>query len=79
MRSVGIVLRARGDLAGARRTYEQALAVSRDIGDQGLTAGLLNNIANVLRQEGSIAAGQADIRCPRSPSFCEIGDQSAVA
>ena len=78
LRSVGIVLRARGDLAGARRTYEQALAVSRDIGDRGLTAGLLNNIANVLRQEGSIDQAKQSYAAALA-IFREIGDQSAVA
>ena len=58
--------------------YERGLAVAREIGDQSTTAGLLNNIANVLRQQGSLAAALKTYQESLAISR-EIGDRSAVA
>ncbi|HVR09035.1 MAG TPA: tetratricopeptide repeat protein [Thermoanaerobaculia bacterium] len=44
----------RGDLPGAQRLYEQALATYREIGSRGAEAGVLNNIAVVLRSQGDL-------------------------
>ncbi|HEX3551834.1 MAG TPA: tetratricopeptide repeat protein [Thermoanaerobaculia bacterium] len=48
------VLYDRGDLPGADRLYEQALATYRDIGNRGAEAGALNNIAVVLKSQGDL-------------------------
>jgi tetratricopeptide (TPR) repeat protein len=46
------VLYDQGDLAGARRVYEEALATYRSTGDQNGVARALNNIAVVARNQG---------------------------
>jgi tetratricopeptide (TPR) repeat protein/tRNA A-37 threonylcarbamoyl transferase component Bud32 len=48
------VLYDRGDLPGAGRLYEQALATYREIGNRGAEAGALNNIAVVLKSQGDL-------------------------
>jgi serine/threonine protein kinase/tetratricopeptide (TPR) repeat protein len=48
------VLYDRGDLPGAGRFYEQALATYREIGNRGAEAGALNNIAVVLKSQGDL-------------------------
>jgi tetratricopeptide (TPR) repeat protein/tRNA A-37 threonylcarbamoyl transferase component Bud32/TolB-like protein len=48
------VLYDRGDLPGADRYYEQALATYREIGNRGAEAGALNNIAVVLKSQGDL-------------------------
>ncbi len=48
------VLYDRGDLPGAERLYEQALATYREIGNRGAEAGALNNIAVVLKSQGDL-------------------------
>jgi tetratricopeptide (TPR) repeat protein len=48
------VLYDRGDLPGADRLYEQALATYREIGNRGAEAGALNNIAVVLKSQGDL-------------------------
>jgi len=58
--------------------YERGLTVAREIGDQSLTAVLLNNIANVLRQQGSLAAALKTYEESLAISR-EIGDRSSVA
>ncbi len=49
----------RGDLPGAKRLYEQALATFRNLGNKGAEAGALNNLAVVLRRQGESAAAVA--------------------
>ncbi len=48
------VLYDRGDLPGAGRYYEQAVATYREIGNRGAEAGALNNIAVVLKSQGDL-------------------------
>ena len=48
------VLYDRGDLPGAGRLYEEALATYREIGNRGAEAGALNNIAVVLKSQGDL-------------------------
>jgi serine/threonine protein kinase/tetratricopeptide (TPR) repeat protein/TolB-like protein len=48
------VLYDRGDLPGADRLYEAALATYREIGNRGAEAGALNNIAVVLKSQGDL-------------------------
>jgi serine/threonine protein kinase/tetratricopeptide (TPR) repeat protein len=48
------VLYDRGDLPGAGRYYDQALATYQEIGNRGAEAGALNNIAVVLRSQGDL-------------------------
>jgi len=47
-----------GDLDGALRIYQQALATYRQSGDQGKMASSLNNIADVFQVQGDLAAAE---------------------
>ena len=51
--------RAAGDLAGARKTYEEALAIRREIGDQNGTAATLREIGLILTNQGDAGGARA--------------------
>ncbi len=78
LRAAGHLVALAGRSRGCPAMYERGLAVAREIGDQSLTAVLLNNIANVLRQQGSLAAALKTYEESLAISR-EIGDRSSVA
>ncbi|MGH9801830.1 MAG: tetratricopeptide repeat protein, partial [Blastocatellia bacterium] len=67
-----------GDLAGAQKIYEEALAIKREIGHRPGIATMTNNLANVLRDQGELIGAkkgyEAAIAIRR-----EMGDQSNLA
>src|SRR5205823_14661670 len=67
-----------GELAGARRVFDEALVIHRERGDKSRAATVLNNIALLFEDEGSLA--EAKPRFEESLQMLrEIGDRSAVA
>jgi tetratricopeptide (TPR) repeat protein/DNA-binding winged helix-turn-helix (wHTH) protein/TolB-like protein len=52
--SIGSVLLEKGDLAGARKAYEEAFGTYRRIGSRGDSARVLNNLGNVCSEQGNL-------------------------
>jgi len=71
------LLSDQGDLAGARRKYEQALQIRRATGDEGGVAASLNDLALVKWQQGDLV-GAKEMYDESLTSFREVGDQNGV-
>lgn len=71
------LLNDRGDLAGARRKYEQTLQVRRASGDQGGVAASLNDLALLRWQQGDLD-GAREMYSEALTCFREVGDQNGV-
>jgi tetratricopeptide (TPR) repeat protein len=78
LRNLGIVSFYLGDYAGARRYYEQALRIYREIGDRRGESAALNNLGVVSRHQGDCLGARAYyeqvLRIKR-----EIGDRQGEA
>ena len=59
MSGLGDVLLARGDLAGARKQYEQALALCEEIKDEDFASQIRNALAFLALVEGRFSDGEA--------------------
>src|SRR5216117_691182 len=53
--NIAVILIKQGDLSGAKRMYEQSLAISREIDNKGLAAQALHNLGTVLSAQGNLA------------------------
>ena len=58
LQPLGFVLAAQGDLASARRCYEEAIVLAQEIGDKREIATALNNRAQLHRLQGELDAAQ---------------------
>ena len=58
LNNVGGVLELEPDLAGAKRTHEEAFAIRQEIGNKGGMAASLNNLGDVLFKQGELAEAQ---------------------
>jgi serine/threonine protein kinase/tetratricopeptide (TPR) repeat protein len=72
------VLTQRGDVAGARARYEEALAVCRAIGDQGCTGTDLDSIGVLRRRQGDLR-GALEMHQQALDSRRSVGDRAGVA
>ena len=58
MNNIGNVALDEGDYAGARKMFEESLAVFRQIGSKNYAAGALGDLANVLQYQGDLRASK---------------------
>jgi eukaryotic-like serine/threonine-protein kinase len=68
----------KGDYAGAKKEYEQALGILGQIGNKLDAAGALNNLAIILHTQGDSAGARKNYQAALA-LFQEIGNQSEAA
>ncbi len=57
--NLGNILQDLGELAAAQRTYEESLAIKREIGDKAFSFVTLGNLANVVLAQGNVALARS--------------------
>jgi tetratricopeptide (TPR) repeat protein len=77
LNNIAVVLMEQGDMAGARKTYEESLAATKEIGDKRSHAMALNNLAGVLRSQVDLPGARKMLQEAMS-DFREIGEKGGV-
>ena len=74
-----IALRVQGDLQGARANYAESLAIRRTLGEKAGVAVTLNNLANVVSDEGRLAEATKMYAEESLAINQEVGDKLGIA
>ena len=75
---MAILHRVRGDVAEAKKNYEESLVIRRAIGDKAGVAATLNNLANLMSDEGDLT-GAMKVYDETLKTAEELGDKRSVA
>jgi len=74
---VGLIQWEQGDLALARKTFEEALAIARETGDEPQAAKILGNLATVANDAGDLNAAEKEHEEAISMAR-EVGDKATL-
>jgi tetratricopeptide (TPR) repeat protein len=78
LNNMAVSLGNENDISGARKLYEEALAIRREIGDKKGMSGSLNNIAILLKEKGDLSGAQK-MHEEALAIRREVGNKSEVA
>jgi len=76
--NIAVVLYEKGDLAGARRTCDEALALCREVGDRSTAAAVLATLGHALAAAGDLAGARAKYE-EALPLLTETGNRTYAA
>jgi tetratricopeptide (TPR) repeat protein len=76
--NVAVMYQMRGDLAEARKLYDESLEIKKRLGDQSSIASTLNNLAAIAQNQGDMAEARK-LYDENLEIYKRLGDQSGIA